>query len=193
MVKSASGGGTRPKKSFGCTFVVVPFILVLAGVAFLSAGKQLAPDANSAAQVFRSDPSCTANLNVTPPLGACTVVDATVLSAEMRVTGYGGKTRPETPYAYVRDARGRTSDVELDSDSGGVFVYSVSSGARARVQYFRGNVVRVTSGTTSAESVDAPDVDAATVGELPWVGIVAILVAVLMVLARIVVVRRSAA
>ena len=83
------------------------------------------------------------------------------------------------------------SDVELDGSSGGTFVYGVASGARARVQYFRGNVVRVTSGTSAAESVDAPDVDADTVGQLPWVGIVAILVAVLMVFARIVVVRRS--
>jgi hypothetical protein len=191
MVKNAPGGGSRPKKTFGCTFVLLPLVLILVGIAFLSAGKQLAPDANSAAQVFRSDPSCTANLNVTPPAGACTVVDATVLSAEMRVIGYGGKTRPETPYAYVRDANGRMSDVELDGSSGGTFVYGVASGARARVQYFRGNVVRVTSGTSAAESVDAPDVDADTVGQLPWVGIVAILVAVLMVFARIVVVRRS--
>ena len=191
MVKNAAGGGGRPKQTFGCTFVLLPLVLIIAGIAFLSAGKQLAPDANSAAQVFRSDPSCTANLDATAPLGACTVVDATVLSAEMRVSGYGGKTRTKKPYAYVRDANGRMSDVELDDSSGGTFVYSVASGARARVQYFRGNVVRVTSGTSAAESVDAPDIDAETVSQLPWVGIVAILVAVLMVLARIVVVRRS--
>src|ERR1700722_2330994 len=122
MVKNAPGA-PRPKTTFGCTFVLVPLVLILAGIAFLSAGKQLAPDANSAAQVFRNDPSCAANLNVTPPPGACTVLDATVFSAEMRTIGFGGKTRPETPYAYVRDSNGKMSDVELDQSSGEVFVY----------------------------------------------------------------------
>jgi hypothetical protein len=191
MAKNAPAGSPRPKKTFGCTFVLVPLILILLGIAFLYAGNQLAPDANSAAQVFRNDPSCSANLNVVRPPGECTVLDATVLGAEMRVTGFGGKTRPETPYASVRDSNGHISDVELDASSGDVFVYGVASGAKARVQYFRGNVVRVASGTTTAESVDAPDVDADTVSQLPWVGMFAILFAVLMVVARIVFVRRS--
>jgi hypothetical protein len=74
-----------------------------------------------------------------------------------------------------------------------VFVYGVAPGTRARVQIFQGNIVRVTAGNDKAETVAAPDVDAANVGQLPWVGAGAIVAAILIFGARVYVTRRTVA
>jgi hypothetical protein len=174
----------------GCAYIVVPIVLVLFGLASLSAGRQLAPESNAAAQVFRTDPSCAPDLTVRVPPGACKTVAATVLLAEMRLSG-NGKTPVRTPLVHLRYADGTFHDAELDGGSGEVFVYSVRSGALARAQLFRGDLARVTSGTSTAETVSAPDVNAQTVGELPWVGAAAIVGALLLFGARLYVVRRA--
>ncbi len=181
----------RPQPGFGCGYVVFPILLVLFGLAAVYAGRQLAPESNAAAAVFRADPSCAPDLTVRPPPGACKTVAATVLLAEMKVTGIS-KTPVRTPLVHLQFADGTFHDAELDSGSGDVFVYSVPSGALARAQLFRGDIVRVTSGTSTAETVSAPDVNAETVGELPWVGAVAIAAALLVFGARLYVLRRAA-
>jgi hypothetical protein len=180
----------RPKKGFGCAYVAFPIVLVVLGVMFVSAGRALAPDANAAAQVFRSDPSCAADVTARAPQGACKTVAATVLLAEMRLSG-NGKTPVRTPLVHLRYADGTFHDAELDDGGGDIFVYSVPSGALARAQLFRGDLVRVTSGSDSAETVDAPDVNAETAGEMPWVGATAIVVALLIFIARLYVVRHA--
>lgn len=177
---------------FGCTFVAVPVVLIGLGVMLFSAGRQLAPGDEAAARVFRTDPSCSANLTAAAAPGACTVVDAIVLSAEMRVTGFG-RTRVHTPMVSVRFADGTIHEAELDGSAGDVFVYGVLSGARARAQSFRGTLVRVASGDSAAETVSAPDVGAETDREMPWGGVASILAALLIVIARFRFVRRSRA
>jgi hypothetical protein len=187
---NASSTPLRPKKPFGCGFVVFPIVLIGLGLAFVSAGRQLAPQSNADAAAFRSDPSCAPDLTVRAPRGACTTIDATVVGADVRQSGTG-KTPVRTPFAVLRFADGTFHEVELDAGTGEVFVYSVASGARARVQLFRGNVVRITAGTDNAETVAAPDVDAANVGQMPWVGAVAIVAAILIFGARVYVTRRT--
>ncbi len=180
-----------PKKTFGCAFIAFPIGLVLFGLAMVSAGRQFAPASNAAAVVFRSDPSCTPDLTARVPAGACTTVAATVLLAEMRL-GVGGKTPARTPLVHLRFADGSFHDAELDGGAGDVFVYSVAPGALARAQLFHGELVRVTSGNSSAETISAPDVDAQNVNEMPWVGAGAIGAALLIVFLRLYVVRRAA-
>jgi hypothetical protein len=182
----------RPKQKFGCGFIVFPIILIVLGIAMVSAGRQLAPDSNAAAEVFRTDPSCTADLTARVPPGACRTVAATVLLAEMRTSYEGGKTPIRTPMVHLRFADGSFHDAELDGSAGDVFVYSVRPGALARAQLFRGDLVRVTSGNDSAETVSAPSVDAETVNEMPWVGAAAIVIALLIFFLRVYVVRRAA-
>jgi hypothetical protein len=179
----------RPQ-GFGCTFIAIPLLLVALGMMFVTAGRQLRPRDEAAAAVFRTDPSCTADLRASVTPGACATVDATVLSAEMRVSGMG-KTRVHTPLVSVRFEDGTIHDGELDGGARNVFVYTVRSGARARAQTFRGTLVRVTAGDDSAETVSAPDVAAETTRELPWVGAVAMIAAVLIVIARMLVLRRA--
>ena len=135
----------RRPQGFGCTFVAVPIVFIAIGFMFVTAGQQLRPSDDAAADVFRTDPSCSADLRVPVAPGACAMVDATVLSAEMRVSGLG-KTRVHTPLVSVRFVDGSIHEGELDGGAGNFFVYTVRSGARARAQTFRGTLVRVTSG-----------------------------------------------
>jgi hypothetical protein len=110
----------------------------------------------------------------------------------METTGTG-KTRVHTPKVYLRYADGSFHGAELDGSGASTFVYVVKSGARARAQSFRGTLVRVTSGTDMAETVDAPDVNVETAREMPEVGTIAILFAAFLVVARIVYLRRLSA
>jgi hypothetical protein len=189
-IVNASTRATRPRAKLGCAYVAFPLLLIAFGLAAVSAGRQLAPESNAAAQLFRSDPSCVDDLTARVPAGACKTVAATVLLAEMHTSG-SGKTPARTPFVHLRYADGTFHDAELDGGAGEVFVYSVPSGALARAQIFRGDLVRVTSGNSTAETVSAPDVNAETVGELPWVGAAAIVSALLIFVARIYVVRRA--
>jgi hypothetical protein len=189
---SAPAPPVRPKAKFGCSYIFFPIVFIVFGLTFLWAGRQLAPESNAAAQVFRSDPSCTADLTAVVPPGACTTVAATVLLAEMRTRYEGGKTPIRTPLVHLRYADGSFHDAELDGGAGEVFVDSVPSGALARAQLFHGDLVRVVSGNDSAETVSAPDVDADTVNSMPWAGAVAIAVALLIFFARVFYLRRAA-
>ena len=149
--------------------VVVALGLLAVGIMFIVFGRQLAPRDRPAAQVFRTDPSCTATLRSDAPPGACKVVAAQVLVAAMRMGGLG-RTRTGTPYVYLRFADGTFANGDLDGSDGRSFVASVKSGAPARAQFFRGTLVRVASGNASAETDAAPDVSAAADSQMPWVG-----------------------
>ncbi len=152
---------------------------------FVASGRELAPRDREEAQAFRTDASCTASLSATVvPPGQCDVSDVAVLATEMRTGGGLSRTRSRTPYVFVRLADGRSYDEELEGSAGRDFVASVPSGSRARAQRFRGRLVRVASGNSSAETISAPDVNAATDTEMPWVGAGLIVIAVLIVLAR---------
>jgi hypothetical protein len=188
---SVPGPAVRLKKPFGCGYIVFPLILVTFGLSAVTAARQLAPQTTSDAAVFRSDPSCAPDASADTPSGACSNVPATITVAEMRDSG-NGKTRVHSPMVYLRYADGTFHEAELDGSSGDVFVYSVAPGASARAQLFRGELVRVTAGKDSAETVSAPDVNAKTVGEMPWVGATAIVLALLILGLRIYVMRRPA-
>ena len=165
----------------GCSYVIVAVGLVALGIMFIVFGRQLAPQDNEAARVFRTDPSCTASLSAVAPRGPCSTVDATVLVAATRRGGGMTRTPSYTPYVYVRLADGTTQHDDLDASAGDVFVYSVHSGARARAQLFRGTLVRVVSGDNSAETESAPDVSLTSDSEMPWVGAVLIALGALFV------------
>lgn len=151
---------------------------------FVASGLQLAPRDRAAAQAFRTDRSCAVPLSGNPPPGDCTVVAAKVLVAEMR-TGGSGRTRSRAPYVYLRLADGSFQTDDLDGSDGRDFVESVNSGAPARAQLFRGKLVRVASGNSSAETISAPDVSAATDSQMPWVGGGLIVIAALFVFAAV--------
>ena len=144
---------------------------------FIASGRQLAPRDRAAAEMFRTDPSCTAPLSADVPPGACKVVAAQVLVAAMRTGGFA-RTRSKTPYVYLTSRGRNVSDGPSSTDpTDGDFVESVKSGARARAQLFRGTLVRVVSGSSSAETDAAPDISAAADSEMPWVGAVLIAIA----------------
>jgi len=176
----------------GCSYVIVAVGLIALGIMFIVAGRQLAPQDNEAAQVFRTDPSCTASLTAVVRPGACTIVDATVLVAATRRGGGMTRTPSYTPYVYVRLADGTTQHDDLDGSAGDVFADSVHSGARARAQLFRGTLVRVLSGDDAAETISAPDVSLTSDSEMPWVGAVLIGIAALFVYGGLRVGRRAA-
>lgn len=165
----------------GCSYVIVAVGLIALGIMFVVFGRQLAPQDSEAAQVFRTDPSCTAALSAVVRPGACNVVDATVLVAAMRRGGGMSRTPSYTPYVYVRLADGTTQHDDLDGSAGRVFVSFVRSGAPARAQLFRGTLARVASGDNLAETESAPDVTATSDSEMPWVGAVLIAIAALFV------------
>ena len=154
--------------------------LLALGIMFIVFGRELAPRDNAAANAFRADPSCRAELTTVPPPGECTVVAGTVLVAEMRAGGFG-RTRSRTPYVYLRFADGSAHSDDLVGSDGRDFVESVRSGAPARAQLFRGTLVRVASGNSAAETLSAPDVSATADSEMPWVGAVLIAIASLFV------------
>jgi hypothetical protein len=162
----------------GCACFVFAVGLFALGVGFMVAGKQLAPRDAAAAKAFRNDPSCAAPLTTVAPPGDCTVVAATVLVAEMRM-GPWGRPPSRTPYVYLHFADGSAHSDDLQGSDGRYFVESVRSGAAARAQLFRGQLVRVASGNATAETVSAPDVSAATDSEMPWAGAVLIAIAAL--------------
>jgi hypothetical protein len=149
--------------------IVVALGLLAIGIMFIASGRQLAPRDRAAAEVFRTDPSCTALLSADVPPGACRVVAAEVLVAEVRMGGFG-RTRSKTPYVYLRFADGTFRSGDLDGSDGRDFVESVKPGAPARAQLFRGTLVRVASGNAAAETDAAPDISAAVDSEMPWVG-----------------------
>jgi hypothetical protein len=146
--------------------------LLAAGTGFIVSGRALAPADTSNARTFRTDPSCTAPLTGAAPSGACSVVAAKVLVAGMRRTGGLSRTHGNTPFVYLHFADGSPHQDDLEGSAGRDFAESVRPGAPARVQLFRGTMVRVASGSSSAETISAPDVSARTDSEMPWVGAV---------------------
>ena len=174
----------------GCAMVVVALGLLAFGMMLIASGLQLAPRDRAAAQAFRTDPSCTAPLSGGSPPGDCTVVVAQVLVAAMR-TGSSGRPPSKTPYVSLRLADGTFQTADLDGSDGRNFVETVNSGAPARAQLFRGKLVRVASGNSSAETDSAPDVAAATDSQMPWAGGGLIVIAALFAFAAVRAARRA--
>ena len=110
---------------------------------------------------------------LSPAVGAvfAVFVPATILAAEMRESGFG-RTRVKTPMVALKLADGRIVEDELDGSAGRVFAEGVSSGASGRAQFYRGKLVRVTSGDSTAETLAAPDVAATTDVQMIWSGAV---------------------
>ncbi|MDQ6924638.1 MAG: hypothetical protein M3154_00185 [Candidatus Eremiobacteraeota bacterium] len=157
------------RRANGCAMVLIALGLLAFGMMFIASGLQLGPRDRAAAQAFRTDPSCTARLSHDAPPGHCTVVAARVLVAEMR-TGSSGRPPSKTPYVYLRFADGTMRHADLDGSDGRNFVETVNSGAPALAQLFRDQLVRVASGSSSAETDSAPDVSATNDSQMPWVG-----------------------
>jgi hypothetical protein len=172
-------------RAIGCSYVIVATGLVAFGIMFIWAGRQLAPSDTEAARAFRTDRSCTTPLIAPAPPGNCAVVDATVLVAEMRRGGGFSRTPSYTPVVYLRFADGTMRHDDLDGGDGRYFAESVRSGAPARAQLFRGQLVRVASGDASAETESAPDVSATSDSEMPWVGGSLIAIAALFIFAGV--------
>src|ERR1700681_235534 len=122
----------------GCACFVFAVGLLALGIGFVVFGRQLAPGDTVAAKAFRTDPSCTAPLSAIVPPGDCTVVDATVLVAAVRMGNSLGRTRSRTAYVYLHFADGSAHSDDLVGSDGRDFVQSVHSGAPARAQLFRG-------------------------------------------------------
>ena len=157
------------QRANGCAMILIALGLFAFGMMFIASGLQLAPRDRAAAQAFRTDRSCTAPLSAGAPRGDCTVVGAEVLVAEMR-TGSSGRPPSKTPYVSLRFADGTIRRADLSGSDGRNFVETVSSGAPARAQLFRGELVRVVSGTSSAETDAAPDIAATNDSQMPWAG-----------------------
>jgi hypothetical protein len=170
--------------------IVLALLFLAVGMMFVASGIQLAPRDNAAAETFRTDRSCVASLSVDAPRGACNVVTAQVVFAAMR-TGSFARTRSKTPYVYLRFADGTTQTVDLDGSAGRDFVETVQAGAPARAQLFRGTLVRVVSGNSSAETDAAPDISATADSQMPWVGAVLIAIAAAFVVAALRAARRT--
>ncbi len=158
----------------GCSYIVFAALFAAIGAAFVVSGARLGPADHPAAQAFRTDPSCaTAALTASSPSpGACTVVNATLVAAGIRVRYAGlSRTPTRTPWAMLRFPDRTSHDVELQGGAGSVFAESVTAGAPARVQLYASTIARVASGGNAAETIDAPDVNAQTDSEMPWVGL----------------------
>jgi hypothetical protein len=166
------------RRANGWAMVLIALGLFPFGVMFIASGLQLAPRDRAAAQAFRTDRSCTARLSRDAPPGECTVVTAQVLVAEMR-TGSSGRPPSKTPYVYLRFTDGTMHRADLDGSDGRNFVETVNSGAPALAQLFRGQLVRVASGSSSAQTDSAPDIGATNDSQMPWVGVGLIAVAAL--------------
>lgn len=163
----------------GCS-VLIAAALIVFGALFFWAGRSLAPGDDADSRQFLADPSCGASAAAAGTRGACTWAPVTILSAEMRVSGFG-RTRAHEPYVAVRRADGTIVEAQLDGSAGRVFVESARSGAGARAEFYRGALVRVVVGSDSAETNDAPDVNASSDVEMRWVGGVMIGVGALVV------------
>jgi hypothetical protein len=158
--------------------VLLAAALIVVGGLFFWAGKSSGPHDAAEAKAFRADPSCSAAAIAAEPPGACTWKPMTVLSAEMRESGFS-RTRTHTPIVAMRFADGTFDEEEVDGSAGNVFVESVRSGAPGRAQVYRGSVVRIVSGEDSAETVNAPDVAASSDTEMVWAGVVMAAIAAL--------------
>ena len=163
----------------GCACAVFAAGFLAVGIALIVFGRQLGPHDDAAAKVFRTDPSCTAPLGAATPPGACTVVAATVVVAGERASNAFTRVRTSTPYVYLRFADGRTESDDLEGGDGRFFADTVRPGAPARVQFFRGALVRVAAAGAVAKTLAAPDVSAQADSEMPWVGALLIVIAAL--------------
>ncbi len=153
-------------------FLGVPAVAVIFGITALVAGPMQAPRDKAAAQAFRDDPSCAADLAQAPAAnGACSVVDAVVDMVYVGPTDTQAlRTTSTQPAVRLRFPDGTVHNADLADSAGRAFVKAVYPGTTARVQLFRGKVVRVAEGDIAAETSSAPDVMASSDAMLPWAG-----------------------
>lgn len=177
-------------RGMGCALLIaVP--LILFGALFFWAGRATVPRDDIDARRFLTDPSCAAAAAGAEMRGACTWEPVTVLSARMRVRGFG-RTRTGEPHVAVRRADGTIVDGVLNGSAGRVFVEFVRSGAPARAEFYRGTLVRVVSGSDAAETEDAPDATATSDLEMLWAGAIMLLAGALIAVAAFARRRRRA-
>ena len=157
------------RRANGCAMMLIALGLVALGLSFIASGLHLGPRDRAEALAFRTDRSCTVRLSRDAPPGDCTVITAQVLVAAMR-TGSSGRPPSKTPYVYLRFADGTMHRADLDGSDGRNFVETVNSGTPALAQLFRGKLVRVASGSSSAETDAAPDIAATNDSQMPWAG-----------------------
>jgi hypothetical protein len=173
----------RSARLNGCACIVVAVGLTVLGLGLVWSGRQLGPRDSEALRAFRSDRSCTTALTDAAPRGDCSVVAAVVLVAEMRRSGGLARTPRSIPFVSLQFADGTIHEDELDGSDGRFFAETVRSGTAARAQLFRGTLVRVVSGSASAETLSAPDVAASSDAEMPWAGTGLIVIAALFLIA----------
>jgi hypothetical protein len=160
-------GATRAVRLFFGLLFLVPALMVTFGIVLIVAGFVQSPHDGAAARTFAGDRSCGSDLTAAASIaeGACTVVDADVVRADL-VTFRRGP----TPRIALRLADGTRLDADLTGPDGRTFVDRVYSGSRARAQLFGARLVRVAENGITAETTLAPDVRAASDGMLPWAG-----------------------
>lgn len=159
-------------------YFVFALILFAVGAGFIWAGRTSTPDDDATAKVFASDPSCAASLSRALPAGQCRTFDAIVLGTELRYHGIG-KTRGHDDYVSMRFSDGTFHDSDLIGNDADYFMSAVPSGAPARVQQFRGEIVRIIAAGLTVETMSAPDVTAQADSEEPWAGAALIAVALI--------------
>jgi hypothetical protein len=126
------------------------------------------PGDAAVADAFRRDPSCGADLASATAVGACRVEDAAI--DEATDFQLGSVRRTHSDFVVVVHAGDRLRRLHLSGADGRAFVHRVARGASARVQLFRGNVVRIAANGMTAETQAAPDLIASSNGQMPWVG-----------------------
>ena len=183
------GPATTRRMNTGGYFVFA-LLLGAVGAGFVWAGQASAPSDNAAAAVFGSDPSCAASLGRDLPTGQCRTFDATVLGTELRYHGIG-RTRAHDDVVSVKLSDGTIHENDLAGGDADLFVYAVKSGSLARVQQFRGDIVRILAAGLTAETMSAPDVSAQADSEMPWGGAALIAVALIFVFFGVRAARRS--
>jgi hypothetical protein len=146
----------------------VCIVCIAAGLALAVGSLRQRPGGAAVADAFRRDATCRADLPSATVTGACRVESATIDEAtEFRL---GAVRRKHSDFVVVLRTGDSVRRVHLSGSDGPAFVHGVPRGAPARVQLFRGTIVRLAANGITAETQAAPDVVASSNGQMPWVG-----------------------
>ncbi len=144
-------------------------VALVAGSLVVTAGLRHSPGDAAAAQAFRSDASCRADLAQPTARGACHVVAATIDEASEFEVG-SVRSRTKEYVVRLRLANGRRVIDHLSGPAGAAFVDKVGPGTAGQALFFHAVLVRVAADGVTAETMSAPDVRASSDSVLPWVG-----------------------
>jgi hypothetical protein len=166
-------GAMRAFRLFFGLLFLVPALTVVFGIVLIVAGFRQSPHDSTVARTFAGDRSCGPDLTAAPSIGDgnCTVVDATVVRADLSPSSSAGTHAMSTmPHVALRLADGTQLGADLAGADGRAFVHRVYPGSMARAQLFGGRLVRVAENGVTAKTDFAPDVMASSDGMLPWIG-----------------------